>query len=65
MMCKILLLEDDAGLIDGLVYSLERNGFSLDVARMVSDAENYLLKHEYDLLLLDVTLPDGTGFEVC
>ena len=65
MMCKILLLEDDAGLIDGLVYSLERNGFSLDVARMVSDAENYLSKHEYDLLLLDVTLPDGTGFEVC
>ena len=65
MMCKILLLEDDAGLIDGLVYSLERNGFSLDVARTVKDAENYLLKHEYDLLLLDVTLPDGTGFEVC
>ena len=65
MMCKILLLEDDAGLIDGLVYSLERNGFSLDVARTVKDAENYLSKHEYNLLLLDVTLPDGTGFEVC
>lgn len=65
MMCKILLLEDDAGLIDGLVYSLERNGFSLDVVRTVKDAENYLSKHEYDLLLLDVTLPDGTGFEVC
>ena len=64
-MCKILLLEDDVSLIDGLVYSLERNGFSLDVARTVKDAENYLSKHEYDLLLLDVTLPDGTGFEVC
>ena len=64
-MCKILLLEDDVSLIDGLVYSLERNGFSLDVARAVKDAENYLSKHEYDLLLLDVTLPDGTGFEVC
>ena len=65
MMCKILLLEDDVSLIDGLVYSLERNGFSLDVVRTVKDAENYLSKHEYDLLLLDVTLPDGTGFEVC
>ena len=64
-MCKILLLEDDVSLIDGLVYSLERNGFSLDVTRTVKDAENYLSKHEYDLLLLDVTLPDGTGFEVC
>lgn len=64
-MCKILLLEDDVSLIDGLVYSLERNGFSLDVVRTVKDAENYLSQHEYDLLLLDVTLPDGTGFEVC
>lgn len=64
-MCKILLLEDDVSLIDGLVYSLERNGFSLDVVRTVKDAENYLSKHEYDLLLLDVTLPDGTGLEVC
>lgn len=64
-MCKILLLEDDVSLIDGLVYSLERNGFSLDVVRTVKDAENYLSKHKYDLLLLDVTLPDGTGFEVC
>ena len=44
---------------------MERNGFSLDVVRTVKDAENYLSKHEYDLLLLDVTLPDGTGFEVC
>lgn len=65
MMCKILLLEDDVSLIDGLVYSLERNGFSLDVARTVKDAENYLSECEYDLLLLDVTLPDGTGFYVC
>lgn len=64
-MCKILLLEDDISLIDGLVYSLERNGFSLDVVRTVEDAEFYLSKHEYDLLLLDVTLPDGTGFAVC
>ena len=57
-MCKILLLEDDISLIDGLVYSLERNGFSLDVVRTVKDAESYLSEHEYDLLLLDVTLPD-------
>ena len=35
------------------------------MVRTVKDAENYLSQHEYDLLLLDVTLPDGTGFEVC
>lgn len=65
-MNRILLLEDDAGLIDGLQYSLEKNGFEADVVRSVHDAMRMLPQIEkYDLLLLDVTLPDGTGFEVC
>ena len=65
-MCRLLLLEDDRGLIDGLKYSLEKNGFDLDVARNVQEAEQALRgRHPYDLLLLDVTLPDGTGFMVC
>ena len=65
-MCRLLLLEDDRGLIDGLKYSLEKNGFDLDVARSVREAEQALRgRHPYDLLLLDVTLPDGTGFMVC
>lgn len=65
-MDKLLLLEDDIGLIDGLKYSLEKNGFFLDVARTVKEAMAMLRgKNAYDLLLLDVTLPDGTGFEVC
>lgn len=38
-MCRLLLLEDDRGLIDGLKYSLEKNGFDLDVARSVREAE--------------------------
>ena len=62
---QAFIIGDDVSLIDGLVYSLEKNGFSLDVVRTVKDAESYLSKHEYDLLLLDVTLPDGTRFEVC
>ncbi len=64
-MCKILLLEDDVSLLDGLIYSLEKNGFSLDVARTVGEAKSYLSKRKYDMLLLDVTLPDGTGFDIC
>ena len=65
-MCRLLLLEDDRGLIDGLKYSLEKNGFDLDVARSVREAEQALRgRHPYDLLLLDVTLSDGTGFMVC
>lgn len=65
-MNKILLLEDDASLIDGLLYSLGKNGFEVETVRTVGEAMECLPDIEkYDLLLLDVTLPDGTGFEVC
>ena len=65
-MDKILLLEDDVSLIDGLTYSLRRQGYELDVVRTVAEALALLPNlSQYVLLLLDVTLPDGTGFEVC
>ena len=65
-MSRLLLLEDDLSLIDGLKYSLEKNGFELDVVRSVRAAREKLReRHGYDLLLLDVTLPDGTGFMIC
>lgn len=65
-MPHILLLEDDISLLDGLVYSLQKNGFSIDVAHTVREAKIRLPElASYDLLILDVTLPDGTGFEIC
>ena len=65
-MNKILLLEDDVSLIDGLTYSLRRQGYELDVVRTVAETLALLPDlSQYVLLLLDVTLPDGTGFEVC
>lgn len=65
-MSKLLLVEDDISLIDGLHYSLKKNGFCVDIARTVEEAEKLLDQiRKYDLLILDVTLPDGTGFEVC
>lgn len=63
-MSRILLLEDDAALIDGLRYTLEKQGYETEVARSVGEAKK-CLKQSFDLLLLDVSLPDGTGFEVC
>lgn len=65
-MSKILLLEDDISLVDGLKYSLKKNGFEVEIVRTVTDALNRAGSiGKYDLLILDVTLPDGTGFDVC
>lgn len=61
-----MLLEDDASLIDGLSYSLKKNDFDTTVARTVKEVFDLLNElSKYDLLILDVTLPDGTGFEIC
>lgn len=62
---RILLLEDDVSLAEGLCYSLEKEGYAVEAAESVREAKGFLAREKYDLLLLDVTLPDGTGFEVC
>ncbi|MDF2892746.1 MAG: two component transcriptional regulator, winged helix family [Clostridia bacterium] len=64
-MKRILLLEDDLSLIDGLSYLLKRQGFELDVARTIKEANAVWMDGKYDLLILDLSLPDGSGFEVC
>lgn len=61
----ILLLEDDTDLIDGLTYSLRREGYIVDVAQTLKMAYACLERQAYSLLLLDVTLPDGNGMDVC
>ncbi len=64
-MSLILMVEDDLSLIEGLKFSLEKNGFEVDVARTLREAEERLGQRAYDLLLLDVGLPDGSGFALC
>lgn len=65
-MSKLLLLDDDLSLFDGLAYSLRREGFEREIARSISEALDWLSKlSRFDLLILDVTLPDGTDFSVC
>ena len=64
-MARLLLLEDDQILIDGLVYALTKEGFALDVAMTVREARAQLAAQAYDLLLLDQTLPDGSGLALC
>ena len=64
-MARLLLLEDDQSLIDGLAYALTKEGFALDVAMTVREARAQLAAQAYDLLLLDQTLPDGSGLALC
>ena len=64
-MSNILLLEDDLSLINGLSFSFKKQGFELAVARTLKEADSLWIDGKYDLLILDVSLPDGTGFEFC
>ena len=64
-MARLFLLEDDQSLIDGMVYALTKEGFALDVAMTVREARAQLAVQAYDLLLLDQTLPDGSGLALC
>lgn len=64
-MSRILLLEDDLSLVNGLTFAFHKHGFELDVARTIIEANAFWADGKYNLLVLDVTLPDGTGFEFC
>lgn len=64
-MSKLLLLEDDLSLINGLSFAFQKAGHEVEVARTLHEAENLWQEGKYDLLVLDVSLPDGSGFEFC
>ena len=64
-MKRLFLLEDDLSLINGLSFAFKKQGFELDVARTLGDADALWADGKYDLLVLDVSLPDGSGFEFC
>lgn len=62
---RILLVEDNEAIVLGLEYLLSQEGFVPVVARDVTQAKQRLLEGEFILTLLDVSLPDGDGFELC
>ncbi len=61
----IFLLEDDEIIGLGLTYSLENEGYSVTLARDVKTAKEMILKTQFSLYILDLTLPDGSGYDVC
>ena len=64
-MKNILLIEDNDTIIMGLKYSLEQENFKVISAQNVSEFNGKIDKNDIDLVLLDVSLPDGNGFEIC
>ena len=64
-MKKILLVEDNETIVMGLSYSLEQEGFEIVSSKTRKDAEKILESETINLVLLDVTLPDGNGFDIC
>lgn len=61
----IFLLEDDEAIGIGLTYSLENEGYNVTLAKSVKDAEKIIDEKEFSLYILDLTLPDGSGYDVC
>lgn len=64
-MKRLFLLEDDLSLIHGLSFALKKQGYEIIVARTTLEADALWGKGEYDLAVLDVSLPDGSGFDFC
>ena len=64
-MKKILLVEDNEAIQKGLKYSLGQEKFVVELASDVKTAKDKLVKSEFNLIILDVMLPDGSGFELC
>ncbi|MDR0248147.1 MAG: response regulator transcription factor [Oscillospiraceae bacterium] len=61
---EILIVEDDAIIASGLEYALTQEGYSVARAQSVKEAAGAAARRRFDLALLDMQLPDGTGFEV-
>lgn len=62
---KILVVEDDRVIATGLEYSLQQEGYEVKNAYLYKDARQCIAEEPFDLYLLDITLPDGNGYDLC
>lgn len=61
---SILLVEDNESIAEGLVYAFKMNNYHLDYKTTIKDAIEYLNNNTPELIILDVSLPDGNGFSL-
>ena len=64
-MGKILLLEDDKSLNRGISFKLKKEGFEVETAFCIEEAKNIFENNKIDLIITDIGLPDGSGFDFC
>ncbi|WP_346936726.1 response regulator transcription factor [Clostridium sp.] len=64
-MQRIFLVEDDLSLISGLSFAIKKQGYEIDIARTSLEADTLWADGKYELIILDVSLPDGSGFDIC
>ena len=61
---QILLVEDNKSITKALKYNLEQNKYKVLSAETVAEAKELLKTEKIDLIILDITLPDGNGFDL-
>lgn len=61
----LLLVEDDRDIAVGLEYSLSQEGFDVTICEDASSAMEAISTKDFDIVLLDIALPDGSGFDIC
>lgn len=64
-MIKILMIEDDSTIAFGVKYALEQEGIKIDISKDLESGRFNVNENNYDLILLDVMLPDGNGYDFC
>lgn len=65
LMKRIFFVEDDLSLINGLSFAVRKQGYEIQTARTFQEALKIWKEGVYDLVILDVTLPDGSGYGLC
>ena len=63
-MVNILLVEDDKNIANTISYYLQQEGFLIGTARTVKEGIEKIKENPYDVMLLDINLPDDTGYEL-
>lgn len=62
---RVLLVEDDEAIGMGLTYSLEKEGYEVVIAKNAAEARSVWQPQKFDICILDINLPDGSGYDIC